>query len=133
MNDVSARDLQNRSLQWFAGKNLEASTPVGPWIVTADEVDPTRLSLSVTVNGVLRQDAPLADLIFDVPTLVSDISGLFTLEPGDLISTRTPGGVGHGFKPPRYLSDGDVVEVTIDGIGTCDGVSRPGDRAVLKW
>jgi acylpyruvate hydrolase len=118
MNDVSMRDLQNRSLQWYAGKNLEASTPVGPWIVTADEIDPTRLTLDLTVNGEQRQYAPLSDLIFDVRKLVSDISTLFTLEPGDLIATGTPGGVGHSFKPPRYLEDGDVVEVSVDGIGT---------------
>jgi acylpyruvate hydrolase len=117
MNDVSMRDLQSRSLQWFAGKNLEASTPVGPWIVTADEVDPATLTLTTTVSGEVRQHAQLSDLIFDVATLVADISTLFTLEPGDLIATGTPGGVGSSFKPGRFLRDGDVVTVTIDGIG----------------
>jgi acylpyruvate hydrolase len=118
MNDVSSRGLQNRSLQWFAGKNLEASTPVGPWIVTSDEVDIRSTNIGVKVNGEVRQRAPLDDLIFDAPALVSDISRFLTLEPGDLIATGTPGGVGHGFKPPRYLADGDIVEVSVEHIGT---------------
>jgi acylpyruvate hydrolase len=118
MNDVSMRDLQNRTLQWFAGKNLEASTPVGPWIVTSDEIDPSALTLRVTVNGEKRQEASLGDLIFDVARLIEDVSSLFSLEPGDLIATGTPGGVGQGFKPPKYIAEGDIVEVTVDGIGT---------------
>jgi acylpyruvate hydrolase len=118
MNDVSMRDLQYRSMQWFAGKNVEASTPVGPWIVTADEVDPSALTLRTTVNGELRQEAPLSDLIFDTARLVADVSRLMTLEPGDLIATGTPGGVGHSFAPPRHLADGDIVEVSVDGLGT---------------
>jgi acylpyruvate hydrolase len=118
MNDVSMRDWQYRSVQWFAGKNFERSTPVGPWIVTPDEVDLTRAELVVTVNGESRQRSPLSQLLFHPARLIADISRFTTLEPGDLIATGTPGGVGHGMEPPSYLRDGDVVEVTIDAIGT---------------
>ncbi|HVW17132.1 MAG TPA: fumarylacetoacetate hydrolase family protein [Solirubrobacteraceae bacterium] len=128
MNDVSMRDLQYRSLQWFAGKNIEASTPVGPWIVTADEIDPAGSMLRVTVNDELRQQAPIADLIFDPARLVADVSRLVTLQPGDLLATGTPGGVGHGSDPPRYLADGDVVAVEVDGIGTLRNAFRASMR-----
>jgi acylpyruvate hydrolase len=117
MNDVSMRDWQNRTLQWFAGKNFERSTPVGPWVATPDEVDLTTAGIRVTVNGETRQESPLADLVFDPVALVADVSRITTLEPGDLIATGTPGGVGHAMKPPSYLADGDVVEIEIDGIG----------------
>jgi acylpyruvate hydrolase len=118
MNDVSMRDWQYRSVQWFAGKNFERSTPVGPWLVTPDEVDLPHAELAVTVNGELRQLSALSELLFDPARLIADISRFTTLEPGDLIATGTPGGVGHGMEPPSYLRDGDVVEVAIDGIGT---------------
>ncbi len=119
LNDVTMRDLQRRTVQWFSGKSLEASTPVGPAVVTTDEVGPLEhLVLRVLVNGEERQAAPLGDLVFDVPALVAELSTMFTLKPGDLIATGTPGGVGHAMDPPRYLKDGDVVEVEIDGIGT---------------
>jgi acylpyruvate hydrolase len=117
MNDVSMRDWQYRSVQWFAGKNFEHSTPVGPWLVTPDEVDLAHGELAVTVNGELRQRSTLSELLFDPARLIADISRFTTLEPGDLIATGTPGGVGHGMEPPSYLQDGDVVEVAIDGIG----------------
>jgi len=117
MNDVSMRDWQQRTLQWFAGKNFERSTPVGPFVVTPDEFSPSRETLEVTVNGELRQHAPLADLVFSAPQLIADISQLTTLEPGDLIATGTPGGVGHAMKPPSYLRPGDVVEVRVGAIG----------------
>jgi acylpyruvate hydrolase len=118
MNDVSMRDWQYRTLQWFAGKNFERSTPVGPWLVTPDELDLAGAELVLTVNGEQRQRAALSDLVFDPARLLADISKITTLEPGDLIATGTPGGVGHGMDPPSYLRDGDVVEVAIDGIGT---------------
>lgn len=118
MNDVSVRDWQYRTIQWFAGKNFERSTPVGPWIVTPDELDLDRAEIEVTVNGEPRQRARLADLVFDPAQLVEDLSRITTLAPGDMIATGTPGGVGHAMDPPRYLSDGDVVDVTVDGIGT---------------
>ena len=117
MNDVSMRDWQQRTLQWFAGKNFERSTPVGPFVVTPDELSLTSETLEVTVNGELRQRAPLTDLVFGASELVADISRLTTLEPGDLIATGTPGGVGHAMKPQRYLQAGDVVEVRVGGIG----------------
>lgn len=125
MNDVSMRDFQYRTLQWFAGKSWEAATPVGPAVVTVDEVGALdERELRVTVNGDERQHARLGDLVFDVPTLIADLSRIVTLRPGDLIATGTPGGVGDGMVPPTYLSDGDVVEVAIDGIGTLSNTFR---------
>jgi acylpyruvate hydrolase len=119
LNDVSMRDHQRRTIQWFAGKSWEASTPVGPQVVTLDELpDIAALELRVTVNGDERQRALLGDLVFDVPTLVSDISRIFTLRPGDMIATGTPGGVGEARDPATFLRDGDVVEVSISEIGT---------------
>jgi acylpyruvate hydrolase len=118
LNDVSMRDYQRRTIQWFAGKTWEASTPVGPYVVTMDEIsDFSSLELKVEVNGEERQHAVLGDLVFDVPTLVRDISRIFTLRPGDIIATGTPGGVGVAREPAIFLGDGDVVEVTITEIG----------------
>jgi acylpyruvate hydrolase len=123
VNDVTARDFQRRTIQWFAGKNFEASTPVGPWVVTPDELpDLGSRELSLTVNGKERQRAQLGDLVFDVPTLVSDISQIFELRPGDVIATGTPGGVGQAEE--RYLEDGDVVEVSLDGVGSIRNTFR---------
>lgn len=117
LNDVTMRDFQRRTIQWFAGKTFQASTPMGPWIVTPDELgDIGGLELSLAVNGDERQRARLDDLVFDVPTLVSDLSTIVELEPGDVIATGTPGGVGEASK--RFLRAGDRVEVSIDGIGS---------------
>jgi 2-keto-4-pentenoate hydratase/2-oxohepta-3-ene-1,7-dioic acid hydratase in catechol pathway len=119
INDVTSRTLQHAHKQWFLGKNLDGFCPMGPCIVTADEVpDVTRLRLETRVNGEVRQNADVSDLIFDIPTLIETISGVMTLEPGDLIATGTPVGVGIGFKPPKYLKAGDTVSVTIEPIGT---------------
>ena len=119
INDATARTLQHRHKQWFLGKSLDGFCPMGPCIVTADEVpDVTKLQLQTRVNGELRQNAPVSDLIFDIPTLIEEISGLMTLEPGDLIATGTCAGVGIGFNPPKYLKRGDIVAVTIEPIGT---------------
>jgi acylpyruvate hydrolase len=119
MNDVTMRDFQYRSIQWFAGKSWRASTPVGPEVVTLDELDGLEArELTTTVNGELRQKAAIGDLVFDIPSLVADISQVIELAPGDLVATGTPGGVGHGMEPPGYLSPGDVVEVAVDGVGT---------------
>ena len=118
VNDVTARDVQRRHVQWFLGKSPDTFCPMGPCIVTADEMGelgPQRLR--TRVNGELRQEAAIGDLIFDVPTLLATISEVMTLQPGDIIATGTPAGVGIGFDPPRYLSPGDVVEVEVDGIG----------------
>jgi 2-keto-4-pentenoate hydratase/2-oxohepta-3-ene-1,7-dioic acid hydratase in catechol pathway len=91
---------------------------MGPWIVTADEVDVANLAVRCWVNDELRQNANTRDLIFDVPTLIETISAGITLHPGDVIATGTPAGVGIGFSPPKYLQPGDVVRITVDGIGT---------------
>jgi 2-keto-4-pentenoate hydratase/2-oxohepta-3-ene-1,7-dioic acid hydratase in catechol pathway len=119
-NDVSARDLQLRlDAQWTRGKSLDTFCPLGPWLVTADEIsDPHHLSVKTTVSGELRQDGNTKDFIFNIPTLISYCSRMFTLEPGDLILTGTPPGVGEGMKPPVYLKEGDVVQIEIEGIGT---------------
>jgi len=117
VNDVTARDLQQKHKQWLLGKGIDGFCPMGPWIVTADEVDATEMRVTCTVNGETRQDASTADLIFDIPTLIETISLSTALLPGDVIATGTPEGVGIGFKPPRFLRDGDVVECAISGIG----------------
>ncbi|MGA9746631.1 MAG: fumarylacetoacetate hydrolase family protein [Nocardioides sp.] len=119
VNDLTVRELQKRHVQFFLGKSAATYCPMGPSLVTHDEVDDvTALWVRTTVNGEERQAAPVADLIFDIPTLIETISASVLLEPGDLIATGTPAGVGIGFKPPRYLEPGDVIEVTIDGLGT---------------
>ena len=123
LNDVTVRDFQRRTIQWFAGKTFQRSTPLGPWIVTPDELgDLAACRLRLTVNGQERQCAALGDLVFDVPALVADLSRIVALEPGDIIATGTPGGVGepHG----RFLRAGDEVAVTIDGIGTIRNTFR---------
>jgi acylpyruvate hydrolase len=121
-NDTSMRDFQRRSLQFFAGKTWERASPVGPVVVTIDELGGldglAAREISTRVNGQERQRAPISELLFDVPTLVSDLSQMVTLRPGDLIATGTPAGVGDAMKPPVYLQPGDVVEISLDGIGT---------------
>jgi 2-keto-4-pentenoate hydratase/2-oxohepta-3-ene-1,7-dioic acid hydratase in catechol pathway len=119
VNDVTVRALQRRHVQFFVGKSAETYCPTGPWIVTRDEVpDIGACWLRTHVNGEERQAAPIADLIFDIPALIAAISAAVRLEPGDVIATGTPAGVGIGRTPPVYLAPGDVVEVSIDGIGT---------------
>ncbi|MBX6373930.1 MAG: fumarylacetoacetate hydrolase family protein [Acetobacteraceae bacterium] len=121
VNDVTARTLQHRHRQWILGKGLDGFCPMGPAILTADEVpDPGALRLRTWVNGELRQDAAVADLIFDIPTLIETISAGITLEPGDIIATGTPAGVGIGFQPPKFLKAGDVVRIEISGIGVLE-------------
>ncbi|SEO16384.1 acylpyruvate hydrolase [Amphibacillus marinus] len=117
-NDISARDLQKRTPQWLQGKSLDRSTPIGPWLVTADElVDPGHLKLTSKVNGYERQSGNTNQLIFNIPYLISFISSLMTLEPGDIILTGTPDGVGFAQNPPTFLQVGDEVELEIEGIG----------------
>jgi 2-keto-4-pentenoate hydratase/2-oxohepta-3-ene-1,7-dioic acid hydratase in catechol pathway len=121
VNDVTARTLQHRHKQWFLGKSPDGFCPMWPALVTADEVpDPAALRLETRVNGEVRQGASVADLIFDVPTLIETISATMTLEPGDVIATGTPEGVGIGFDPPRYMRPGDRVAITIEPIGTLE-------------
>ncbi|MCU1489048.1 MAG: hypothetical protein JWM85_453 [Acidimicrobiaceae bacterium] len=128
-NDVSARDLQNRTSQWLQGKTCEATTPVGPCMVTTDEVG-TRPDLAIRceVDGVLRQDSRTSDLLFSVPQLVAYLSNILTLDPGDIIFTGTPGGVGQGLKPPVFLNAGQTVACTIEGIGTLTNSCAPAGR-----
>lgn len=118
LNDVTARDLQRDHKQWFLGKSLDTFAPMGPWIVTSDALDAGDLTVRCLVNGEVRQEACTRDLIFDIPSLISTISAGITLEPGDIIATGTPVGVGIGLDPPQFLQDGDTVEITITGIGT---------------
>jgi 2-keto-4-pentenoate hydratase/2-oxohepta-3-ene-1,7-dioic acid hydratase in catechol pathway len=117
VNDVTARDLQARHKQWFLGKSMDTFAPMGPWCVTADEVDLATAGIRCWVNGELRQNAKIADLIFDIPTLIATISAGITLMPGDIIATGTPAGVGIGFKPPKFLKKGDTIAMEVDGIG----------------
>jgi 2-keto-4-pentenoate hydratase/2-oxohepta-3-ene-1,7-dioic acid hydratase in catechol pathway len=118
VNDATARTVQQKHKQWFLGKSLDGFCPVGPFLVTADEFGrPDAQELATYVNGERRQFARLRDLIFDVPTIIQAVSAYVPLDPGDLIATGTPAGVGIGFKPPRYLKPGDVVTISITGIG----------------
>ena len=117
INDVTARDLQARHKQWFLGKSLDTFCPMGPWIATRDEVDGAKLDLKCWINGEVRQSANTKDLIFDIPTLIETISAGLTLQPGDVIATGTPAGVGIGFSPPRFLKRGDLMEIEIEGLG----------------
>lgn len=118
VNDVTARDVQMRHQQWDMGKSFDTFCPMGPWIVTADELDGTDTRVRCWVNDELRQDARTTDLIFDIPTLIETVSRGITLYPGDVIATGTPAGVGMGLTPPSWLKTGDVVRIEIDGIGT---------------
>jgi 2-keto-4-pentenoate hydratase/2-oxohepta-3-ene-1,7-dioic acid hydratase in catechol pathway len=121
VNDVTSRALQRRHQQWFLGKSLDGFCPMGPAIMTTNEVpDVGTLRVQTRVNGELRQDAPVSGLIFDIPTLIETLARTMTLEPGDVIATGTPAGVGMGFKPPRFLKKGDVVTIVIDPIGTLE-------------
>jgi 2-keto-4-pentenoate hydratase/2-oxohepta-3-ene-1,7-dioic acid hydratase in catechol pathway len=118
INDVSARDLQNQHQQFFKGKSLDRSCPLGPCIVTADEIpDPGKLGLRLRLNGETRQDSSVGDLIFDIPTTIEVLSLGATIEPGTIVSTGTPSGVGMGLTPPTYMKPGDVMEAEIDQIG----------------
>ncbi|UUZ61980.1 fumarylacetoacetate hydrolase family protein [Polaromonas sp. P1-6] len=120
VNDVTARDVQMRHQQWDMGKSFDTFCPMGPWIVTADELDGTRTRVRCWVNGELRQDGPTENLIFDIPTLIETVSRGITLYPGDVIATGTPAGVGMGLKPPRYIKSGDVIRIEIDGLGAIE-------------
>jgi 2-keto-4-pentenoate hydratase/2-oxohepta-3-ene-1,7-dioic acid hydratase in catechol pathway len=117
-NDVSARDFQMATTQWMIGKTFDTFAPIGPAIVTADEIeDPHNLDISLTLSGEVMQSSNTRHLIFGVPKLIAFLSSVFTLEPGDIISTGTPGGVGMARKPPRWLKPGDEVVVRVEGLG----------------
>jgi 2-keto-4-pentenoate hydratase/2-oxohepta-3-ene-1,7-dioic acid hydratase in catechol pathway len=117
VNDVSARDVQVRHNQWDLGKSFDTFCPMGPWIVTADELDGRDTRVRGWVNGELRQDQRTSDLIFGIDVLIETCSRGITLYPGDVIATGTPAGVGMGFKPPKWLRSSDVMRIEIDGIG----------------
>lgn len=118
INDISARDLQFRHQQFFIGKSLDGACPMGPWVVTADEIpDPQALDLRCKVNGEIKQDSNTKHQIFDIPTTISILSQSMTLEPGDIIATGTPSGVGFARNPPEFLKPGDIVECEIESIG----------------
>jgi 2-keto-4-pentenoate hydratase/2-oxohepta-3-ene-1,7-dioic acid hydratase in catechol pathway len=121
VNDVTSRKLQQLHRQWVLGKGIDGFCPMGPCVTTADEIgDPAKLRLTTHINGKLRQDALVNDLIFDIPTLITTISRYITLEPGDVIATGTPAGVGIGFTPPKFLKKGDVVRIEVSGIGVLE-------------
>jgi 2-keto-4-pentenoate hydratase/2-oxohepta-3-ene-1,7-dioic acid hydratase in catechol pathway len=118
LNDITARDLQKKHGQFFIGKSLDTTCPMGPYIVTKNEVeDPHNLSITTKVNGEIRQSSNTDQMIFSIPTIISILSKGMTLEPGDIIATGTPSGVGKGYKPPRFLRKGDKVEIEIEGVG----------------
>jgi 2-keto-4-pentenoate hydratase/2-oxohepta-3-ene-1,7-dioic acid hydratase in catechol pathway len=119
LNDVSARDLQKSHMQWFKGKSLDGFCPMGPVVVTADEFgDPQQKRIALRLNGETRQDSTTANMIFPIDITIESLSQGMTLEPGDIIATGTPEGVGLGRTPPEYMKDGDVMETEIEGIGT---------------
>jgi 2-keto-4-pentenoate hydratase/2-oxohepta-3-ene-1,7-dioic acid hydratase in catechol pathway len=120
VNDVTARDLQKRHQQWLIGKSCDTFCPMGPWIVTRDELDASRLGVRLWVNDELRQDGNTADLVFDIPAIIEALSATMTLRPGDVIATGTPAGVGMATDPPRWLRGGDRVRIEIEGIGTLE-------------
>ncbi|MCU0943741.1 MAG: fumarylacetoacetate hydrolase family protein [Rubritepida sp.] len=116
-NDVTGRDLQRRYGQWFKGKSLDGSCPLGPWIVPADELDATDIAIALWVNGEQRQSSRTSKMIFDVKQIIHHLSIGFTLRPGDVVLTGTPEGVGYAMTPPQVLKGGDVVRIAVEGIG----------------
>jgi 2-keto-4-pentenoate hydratase/2-oxohepta-3-ene-1,7-dioic acid hydratase in catechol pathway len=118
LNDVSARDYQRATSQWLMGKTFDTFAPLGPWIVTTDEIaDPHMLDIQLEINGEVLQKSNTRELIFKIPDLIAFLSSVFTLEPGDIVSTGTPAGVGFTRNPPRFLRAGEEVAITIQGIG----------------
>ena len=135
LNDASARDWQRAGTQWTPGKNFDGTMPIGPEVVTTDEVDVSDVALTTTLNGEVMQSARTSQLIVDVPSAVEYFSSFTTLVPGDVIATGTPGGVGFARTPPVWLIPGDVVEVTVEGVGTIRNrvVSEDGGPPDWRW
>ncbi|MED4752503.1 fumarylacetoacetate hydrolase family protein [Brevibacillus choshinensis] len=131
-NDVTYRDIQRRTIEWLQGKTVEGSAPMGPWLVSGDEIgDPAGLEVVLEVNGEERQRSNTANLVFTVPYLVEFLSGLMTLEPGDVILTGTPGGVGVARNPQVFLKDGDIVRIEIDRIGALENRVKKVEPGVI--
>lgn len=125
LNDVTARDLQRAHGQWFKGKGLDTCCPIGPWIVTADAFgSPANKRITLRVNGETRQDSNTSDLLFPCEAIIESLSAGLTLEPGDIVCTGTPSGVGYAMEPPRLLKDGDVMEAEVEGIGVLRNTVR---------
>jgi 2-keto-4-pentenoate hydratase/2-oxohepta-3-ene-1,7-dioic acid hydratase in catechol pathway len=135
LNDASAREWQRAGTQWTAGKNFEGSMPIGPEVVTTDEADMTDAQLTTVLNGQVMQSARTSQMIVDIASAVEFFSSFTRLAPGDVIATGTPGGVGFARTPPVWLTPGDVIEVTIEGLGTIRNrvVAEPGDQAGWRW
>ena len=135
LNDASVRDWQRAGTQWTPGKNFDGTMPIGPEIVTPDEVDVSDLALSTVLNGQVMQSARTSQMLVDVPSSVEFFSSFTTLRPGDVIATGTPAGVGFARNPPVWLRPGDVIEITIEGIGTIRNrvVAEEGDRSGWRW
>jgi acylpyruvate hydrolase len=135
LNDATAREWQWAGTQWTAGKNFEGSMPIGPEVVTTDEADMTDALLTTVLNGRVMQSARTSQMIVDIPSAVEFFSSFTRLAPGDVIATGTPGGVGFARQPPVWLTPGDVIEVTIEGLGTIRNrvVAEPGDQADWRW
>jgi 2-keto-4-pentenoate hydratase/2-oxohepta-3-ene-1,7-dioic acid hydratase in catechol pathway len=118
LNDVTGRDVQRRHGQWFKGKSLDGSCPIGPWVAHKSAiVDPHQLAIRLKVNGELRQNGNTSTMIFSIPRIIAELSAGLTLEPGDIIATGTPSGVGYAMKPPRPLKAGDIISIEIEGLG----------------
>jgi 2-keto-4-pentenoate hydratase/2-oxohepta-3-ene-1,7-dioic acid hydratase in catechol pathway len=135
LNDASARDWQRAASQWTAGKNFDGTMPIGPEIVTPDEVNILDVALTTVLNGKVMQSARTSQMIVDIPSAVEFFSSFTTLRPGDVIATGTPGGVGYARKPPVWLEPGSVIEVTIEGVGVIRNrvVAEEGDRSTWRW
>ena len=135
LNDASAREWQRAATQWTAGKNFEGSMPIGPELVTTDEVDISDVALTTTLNGQVMQSARTSQMIVDVPIAIEFLSSFTRLRPGDVIATGTPGGVGFARKPPVWLQPGDVIEVSVEGVGTIRNrvVDEEVDLSGWRW
>jgi len=133
VNDVTSRDMQKRTLQWLQGKSVDGSAPMGPWLVTSDELqDTTNLDVVLHVNGEERQRSNTKNLVFDVAKLVEFLSEIMTLEPGDVICTGTPGGVGVAMNPPQFLKGGDKVTISVDQVGTLENTVKEVHKEKVK-
>jgi 2-keto-4-pentenoate hydratase/2-oxohepta-3-ene-1,7-dioic acid hydratase in catechol pathway len=135
LNDASCRDWQRAATQWTGGKNFESTMPIGPEVVTTDEADVSDAALTTTLNGVVMQSARTSQMIVDIPSAIEFFSSFTRLRPGDVIATGTPGGVGFARQPPVWLQPGDIVEVTVDGLGAIRNrvVAEDADLSGWRW